>query len=154
MSLYKVSLAFALFVCMAAPGGQGTSGDGVSDAMPTIRRANGEWAAAMRSGNVDIIVNPYADDAAFITSSGESVRGREAIKTFYRNRLAKAAIVSASIHHQGAAAADHGLVYEWGTGSVGTRLPGEDIKESRGPYLTVWKRDETGVWKIIRNMVL
>lgn len=154
MSVYKVSLVVALFTLMAAPRGIAAPGDGVSAAMPTILRANSDWAAAMRSGNVDTIVSPYADDAAFITAGGESIRGREAIKTFYRERLAKALVVSAAIHHQGAAAAGHGLVYEWGTGSVGTRSPNGVVKQSGGPYLTVWKRDETGVWKIIRNVVL
>jgi ketosteroid isomerase-like protein len=154
MSVFRVSLALGLLAFAAAPRGMETSGEGVSDAMPTILRANSDWAAAMRSGNVDAIVSPYANDAVFLTAGGESIRGREAIKTFYRNRLAKARVVSASIHHQGAAAADHGLVYEWGTGVVGTRSPDGAATQGGGPYLTVWKRDEAGVWKILRNVVL
>lgn len=154
MSVYRASLALALFVFMGPPRHAEAFGDAVSDAMPTIEQANSDWAAAMRSGNVDIIVNPYAADAVFVTAGGDSIRGREAIKAFYRDRLAKTVIVSASIHHQGAAAADHGLVYEWGTGFVGTRSSTGDIKQAGGPYLTVWKRDDSGVWKIIRNVVL
>lgn len=153
MSMARLTIALSLLVFMAAPRATDASGDEVSDAMPAILRANSEWATAMQNGNVDVIVKPYANDAVFITAGGECIRGREAIKTFYGERLAKARIVSASIHHQGAVTADHGLVYEWGTGTVGTRAAGGAVTTGGGPYLTVWKRD-AGVWKIIRNVVL
>ena len=154
MFMARLAVALGLFLFMAAPRGMEASIDGVSDAMPTILRANSEWVAAMQSGNVDVIVKPYADNAAFVTAGGESIRGREAIKAFYRDRLAKAHVVSASIHHQGAATADRGLVYEWGMGTVGTRSANGDVTTGGGPYLTVWKRDDAGDWKIIRNVVL
>lgn len=153
MSRARLTMALTLLAFMAAPRGTEASADEVSDAMPAILRANSEWATAMQSGNADVIVKPYADDAVFITAGGESIRGREAIKTFYRDRLAKARIVSASIHHQGAVTADRGLVYEWGTGTVGTRSADGAVTTGGGPYLTVWKR-VAGVWKIVRNVVL
>ena len=143
-----------LFAFTLAPRGMETSRDWVSEAMPTIERANSEWVTAMRIGDLDTIVEPYAEDAVFLTAGGESVRGREAIKNFYRDRLKKAAIVSVSIHHQGAATAEDGLVYEWGMGAVGSRSSNGTVTTGGGPYLTVWKRDQGGTWKILRNVVL
>jgi uncharacterized protein (TIGR02246 family) len=143
-----------LFAVTLAPRGMETSRDWVSEAMPTIERANSEWVTAMRIGDMDTIVKPYAEDAVFLTAGGESVRGREAIKNFYRDRLKKAAIVSVSIHHQGAATAEDGLVYEWGMGTVGSRSSNGTVTTGGGPYLTVWKRDQGGTWKILRNVVL
>ena len=78
----KVTLAVGLLVFTAAPRGMEASGAAVSDAMPAILRANSEWATAMQSGDVDMIVKPYANDAVFVTTAGESIRGREAIKGF------------------------------------------------------------------------
>ena len=153
MSMARLTIALGLFLFMGAPRAMAASVDEVSDAMPAILRANSEWATAMQSGNVDMIVKPYANDAVFVTAGGESIRGREAIRTFYRDRLAKARIVSASIHHQGAVTADLGLVYEWGTGTVGARSADGAVTTGGGPYLTVWKR-YAGVWKILRNVVL
>jgi ketosteroid isomerase-like protein len=150
----KVTVALGLLAFSVGPRGMETSRDWVSDAMPTIVRANGEWVTAMRNGDVDTIVKPYANDAVFITAGGETIRRREAIRLFYRDRLDKATVVSASIHHQGAATGDHGLVYEWGMGAVGTRSSNGTVTTAGGPYLTVWKRDEDGTWKILRNVVL
>jgi uncharacterized protein (TIGR02246 family) len=127
----------------------------VADAMPAIRRANSEWSEAMKSGDVDVIAKPYAIDAVFVTADGNSIRGRTAIKDFYRSRLnGKAPVVSATILRRGAAVGDDGLVYEWGVGTVVVRSSGGALETRGGPYLTVWKREGNGQWEIIRNVVL
>ncbi len=154
MYFLKATLALALLTFTLSPREAAASAAGVSGAMPAILRANGEWAAAMKSGDADAIAKPYAADAVFVTAAGESIRGRDAIRAFYRARLDKATVVFASIHHQGTAAGAQGLVYEWGTGTVGTRSASGAVVTAGGPYLTVWKRDEAGVWKIFRNVVL
>lgn len=150
----KIMVLLGLLAFTLAPHGKETARDWVSEAMPTIERANSDWVTAMRNGDLDMIVKPYGEDAVFVTAGGESIRGREAIKSFYRERLKKAAIVSASIHHQGAATAEDGLVYEWGMGTVGSRSANGTVTTGGGPYLTVWKRDQDGAWKILRNVVL
>lgn len=150
MHLAKTIMIFGLL----GFSGMNAANSGMNVAMATITRANSEWVTAMRSGDVETIVKPYAEDAVFVTVAGESIRGREAIKQLYRDRFAKAAVVSASIHHEGAAAPQPGLVYEWGTGTVETRAPDGTVRKGGGPYLTVWKLDGDGAWKIVRNVVL
>jgi uncharacterized protein (TIGR02246 family) len=155
MKLTKFMVIVGMLAWTTLAESSGSVPDSVSEAMPFIRRANTEWSSAMRSGNADRIAAPYAMDAVFVTVDGTSIRGRTAIKDFYRARLAgKAPVVSASIEHRGAAAGDGDLVYEWGAGSVTTRSAGGALDTLSGPYLTVWKRQRNGRWEIVRNVVL
>ena len=96
-----------------------------------------------------------AIDAVFVTADGGGIRGRMAIRDFYRARLnGKAPVVAASIERGGAVAGDRGLVYEWGRGSATTRSASGTLETRGGAYLTVWKHQESGRWEIIRNVVL
>jgi uncharacterized protein (TIGR02246 family) len=147
-------IVMMLAATMAArPSGEGS--DSVADAMPSIQRANTDWAEAMKRGDADVIAEPYAIDGVFIAADGTSIRGRSAIRDLYRARLAgKAPIVSASIERRGVAAGDRDLVYEWGSGTVTSRSAAGALEARGGAYLTVWKRRDSGRWEIIRNIVL
>jgi uncharacterized protein (TIGR02246 family) len=111
--------------------------------------------SAMRTGDADTIAAPYALNAVFVTVDGQNIRGRDAIRDFYRSRLSgKQVTVAATIEHRGMAVGDRGLVFEWGVGSVTTRNVDGSVVTSGGPYLTVWKREEDGRWDILRNVIL
>ena len=60
------------------------------DARVAIARANTDWLPAMQRQDADAIVDPYADDAVFVTATGESVKGREAIARLMRDRFRRA----------------------------------------------------------------
>lgn len=157
MNVAKLSLAFGLLLCVSMNplAREQSSPDMVAAAMPTIQSANTEWIIAMRQGDVETIVKPYALDAVFVTAEGESIRGRAAIRDLYRTRLSgTGSVVSATIEHRGAATGDHGLVFEWGFGAVTTRSADGSVTTRGGPYLTVWKLEEHEKWDILRNVVL
>jgi uncharacterized protein (TIGR02246 family) len=152
----KFSLAGGLLVAAAfIAQALGNTDDEVADAMTTIRRANSDWSRAMKSADADVIAEPYAVDGIFVTVEGDSIRGRLAIRDFYRGRLSgKAKVVSATIEHRGAARGDHGLVYEWGWATVTSRSAAGVLETRGGPYLTVWRRGGNGKWEITRNVLL
>jgi uncharacterized protein (TIGR02246 family) len=151
----KCSVIVGIFAATTLARSTGTTPDSVSDATPFIERANSEWSLAMKSGDADAIAEPYAIDAVFVTVDGDAVRGRTAIRDFYRSRLSgKLPVVSATIERQGVAAGDKNLVYEWGVGTVTRRSAGGTLERRGGSYLTVWQRHESGQWEIIRNVVL
>jgi uncharacterized protein (TIGR02246 family) len=157
MHLAKLSTAWAMLALAPANAldlKQNTN-DAAANAMPTIRLANSEWITAMRRGDADAIAKPYALDAVFVTSDGECIRGRTSIRDLYRSRLGdKSLIVSATLEHQGAVTADHGLVFEWGVGVVNVRSKEGNVVARRSTHLSVWKREEDGRWEILRNVVL
>jgi uncharacterized protein (TIGR02246 family) len=155
MEIAKFGAVLALLTSTTLAASSDRTADLVADAMPFIQRANADWSTAMKSGDADVIAEPYAIDAVFMTAGGDAIRGRSAIRDLYRTRLSgKAVVVSATIEHRGAAAGDRDLVYEWGVGSVTTRSSSGTLDTRAGPYLTVWKRQENARWEIIRNIVL
>ena len=56
----------------------------------------------MKRGDAAATAEPYADDAVFVTASGESVRGRAAIEALMRDRFASSGhAVSGTIEDDG-----------------------------------------------------
>ena len=123
------------------------------EAAAAISAANAQWLPAMKRADVAAIVAPYADDAVFVTAAGEAVRGRAAIAELYRARLTGIVISGGDIVSDGRVAATADLVYEWGHAWLDRTLPDGRHAHGGGPYLTVWRRDESGHWRIIRNVV-
>ena len=126
----------------------------IASALPTIDKADQEWFAAVKSGDVALEAEPYGPDAVFVMRDGTSLKGREAILKLFEGRAAAMRqAVSGEIVRDGTAEGGQGLVYEWGHGGITTRDAGGHEVRSEGPYFTVWRRDASGRWRIIRNLV-
>jgi uncharacterized protein (TIGR02246 family) len=123
-------------------------------ALATIDHADSDWLGAMQSRNVERIVEPYDRDGMFVTATGGVIRGRDSIAALYRRRLgAIARIHDGAIVRDGVQAVNDTLVYEWGHGGMTFTDTAGAIHSSRGPYLTVWRKESDGAWRIIRNLV-
>ena len=118
-----------------------------------ITAANGEWGPAMQAGDVDPIVRPYADDGVFLTFDGTAIRGKTAIAEFYRERFRKNGPAAGTKIEPRRVQRDGDLAYEWGHGEVTYAKEGKPSTNG-GPYLTVWKKQRDGNWKILRNVIL
>ncbi len=126
-----------------------------ADARATIAAANAAWVPAMQRQDTAAIVEPYADDAVFVTATGESVQGRAAIARLMRDRFAKTGrLVAGTIAEDGLVKVGD-LIYEWGHAEMRLAPPGggADVRAA-GRYLTVWRRDADGIWRISRNLSL
>lgn len=147
-------VAFVLFgaafggICAAEPP---HSGDPVLDR--AIAQANSEWATAMKTGDAAVIARPYLDDAVFVGVDGSSFRGRAAIEELYRERFRKNGLAAGTRIEPRRVTLDGDLAYETGYGEVTYRKDGKPAT-SGGPYLTVWRKQADGEWKILRNVVL
>lgn len=126
----------------------------VSAALPTIDHADSDWISAMKSGSVERIVEPYDRDGMFVTSTGTVISGRDSIAALYRRRLTAIKHISdGAIVRDGVQAVNDSLVYEWGHGGMTFTDTSGVTHKSNGPYLTVWRREPDGAWRIIRNLV-
>jgi uncharacterized protein (TIGR02246 family) len=154
----KVILASAvavLFVGLAFPASIATppppSGDTRLDR--AIAAANSEWGPAMHAGEVDPIVRAYMDDGVFVAVDGSSIRGKSAIGDFYRERFKKNGLAAGTRIEPKRVILDGDLAYETGYGEVTYTRDGKPMTGG-GPYLTVWKKQADGEWKILRNVIL
>lgn len=117
-------------------------------ARKAIDAGNQAWIDGMKTGNAAEIARTYAEDAVDCTPSGDCIRGRAALENYFGERLSKtgraqsASVMSAGATQQG------DFVYEWGRAEA--VLAGG--KRVSGRYLTAWRRQPDGSWKIFRNM--
>lgn len=115
-----------------------------------IAAGNQAWVDGMRRASADRIANIYSEDAVDCSSTGECLRGRDAILNHYRERVARTGRAnSASVRSLGSTMQGR-FVYEWGH-SQASYSNGDAVG---GHYLTVWERQPDGTWKIFRNMAI
>jgi len=126
-----------------------------ADARAAIARANDDWLGAMQRQDAKAMVEPYAEDGVFVLATGTAVTGRAAIEQLMRERFRTGGrIVSGRLHQDDLVTAGS-MIYEWGHAELEVaRPPGQGPTRSIGRYLTVWKRDGAGNWRIIRNLSL
>lgn len=152
--VWRRKLAAAAAALLGAGAASATTpAEDLASAVPVMDQVDVDWLGAMQAGDARRLAAPYAPDAVFVTPTGRVVIGREAIADLYRAGFASGSkVVTGGIHRDGAQPGGLGLVYEWGHGGATRREPDGREVTHEGAYLTVWRRDPTGAWKIIRNM--
>lgn len=102
----------------------------------------------MKAGNAQVIANTYAEDAVDCSAEGNCIRGRAAIEAYFKHQLSQSGRAQSATVRSAGAAPQGDFVYEWGRADA--TLSGS--KKVGGRYLTVWRRQPDGSWKIFRNM--
>jgi uncharacterized protein (TIGR02246 family) len=146
-----------LTVALQASQPQTTRSSGAipAEARAAIAQANNEWLPAMKRQDAKAIAEPYADEAVFVLATGESVKGRAAIEQLMRERFRRIGSIAAGTLQQDDLVAAGSMIYEWGHADLEVvSAPGQAPSRSVGRYLTVWQKDASGRWRIIRNLSL
>jgi len=131
------------------------SGAVPADARATIDSVNAAWLPQLQRKDAAGIAEPYADDGVLVTATGETFRGRAAVEQAMRASLAGigAAHVGGRLVQDGITRVGD-LIYEWGHAELEITRPGARPARVTGRYLTVWRQDATGRWRILRNLSL
>jgi uncharacterized protein (TIGR02246 family) len=145
------SVLFGVALLLLAAGA--VAGDADAALKSAVRKANAEWAEAMKTGDAAVIAAPYTDDAVFVLADGKTLLGRAAIEAMYRNGFRKGGLASATTIDSKSLVRDGDLAYESGSADVSVVRQDKTITK-RGRYLTVWQAQSDGAWKIVRNLVL
>jgi len=126
-----------------------------ADARATIDSVNAAWLPELQRKDAASIAEPYADDGVLVTATGETFRGRAAVEQAMRASLAGigAAQVGGRLVQDGITRVGN-LIYEWGHAELEITRPGAQPAHVTGRYLTVWRQDATGRWRILRNLSL
>jgi uncharacterized protein (TIGR02246 family) len=125
------------------------------DARATIDSVNAAWLPTVQRNDAAAIADPYADDGLLVTATGETFGGRAAVEQAMRESLAGigAARVGGRLVQDGITHAGN-LIYEWGHAELEITRPGAEPAHATTRYLTVWRQDATGRWRILRNLSL
>lgn len=115
-----------------------------------IDAGNQAWIDGMKQGNVKLITATYTSDAVDCSPEGDCVRGRSAIEKHMKEQMAKlgkaqsASVMSIGSVQQGR------FVYEWGQAEA-SFPSGKKVVDR---YLTAWREEPDGTWKIFRNLAI
>ncbi len=124
-----------------------------NDARSTIAAANAAWLPAMKAQDATAIAEPYADDGIFVGPTGAVATGRDGVARLMRERFARTGRVKNGQLAQDGMTRQGAFIYEWGHATLELEGQGGPL-QSRGRYLTVWRKNAAGRWQIIRNLSL
>ena len=113
-----------------------------------IRRVGDQWAQHWNAGELDKLMDAYAADAVYMPPHHAAVHGRQAIHDYLQGPL-RHGVTSLTydvtyIRHSG------DLAYDVGRYTM-TIAHKDGSRQDKGKYLTVWKRQSDGGWKIVAD---
>jgi uncharacterized protein (TIGR02246 family) len=134
----------------AADAATATSTD-AGEARQAIEAGNARFIDANKRGDTSTVAANYADDAIVMMPNMTSWRGRDAVRRGFAGFLSQAAVKDLTLKTEDVAVTGDVAVE---TGSYEMTLQprsGKEIKD-KGKYITVWKRQGDGSWKIVRDI--
>lgn len=118
-----------------------------------VDAVNKDWVAAVQAGDFHRSAEPYAQDAVFITRDGKIMIGPAAIEEAAQARGKSAKLLDGTLQTDDLRAVGS-LYYEYGHSALRWQLPDGTIRPSNGQFLTIWRHDADGQWRVIRNLTL
>lgn len=137
---YVISIAaLALAVTVSGCATAATQQEFTRADADAIRQSSLALAAAFNEKQIEKVLEFYAENSVFMPPNAPQLRGRDPLKSFFAEMLAKGA---PKLQLEPGEIAGHGpLAYEYGTYSIDS-AEGRD----RGKYLVVL-RNTAGVWR-------
>ena len=148
-----VSLAIAASVSLhAQKKGTTPSTDSVAEVRRIIEQGNAQWVEAWAKGDPSMTSSLFAEDGVQLAGQGKLVKGRQAI--FERQKAAmagvdpgvKVTVTTVDVWLDGDTAYETGK-YKYEYTEKGKPAPPEE-----GRYVTVWKKQKDGNWKLVMDM--
>ena len=157
--MHRKSTWLVVLVCLsvaAAPAAAGDAG-GREDEMAEVRSAieagNARWIEAFRNSDAELLASVFDEHGAILSSSGDRIDGREAIREWMGAVMARFGPAETTIETLNVWV-EGDLAYETGGYSYTFRPGTEEERVAAGSYVVVWKRQADGSWKIFRDIGL
>jgi uncharacterized protein (TIGR02246 family) len=133
---YRMMAALAVSVALAACGGGPKEQAFTRADTDTIRKTAADLAAAYAAKNVEAAVDLFSPDAVFMPPNAPTLRGKDAIRTFFTKRFAE----NVQLRLEPQDVGGHGpIAFQSGTYSLTIERPGAAPVRDRGKYLFVSK---------------
>jgi uncharacterized protein (TIGR02246 family) len=145
--LIVISLAIALWGLGSAQTSK-TDDARLVEARKAIEAGNVEWIAGQKAGNADRMAALFDNDSSQFGAKGRVIRGRKAI----HDRFADGFKTNGSALDFTITTLEVWLVedlaYESGNYTLKLQPKGKELASYSGKYVTIWKRQRDGAWKI------
>ncbi len=125
--------------------------DEATAARAAIDSLNARFLAAIQRGDVSTAASNHADDAVVMIPNEKAWRGRDAVQKGFAGILSQMSVKDAKFTTEDVMLRGD-LVVETGAYSWTLQPKSGKATKDEGKYLTVWRRDSTGTWKIIRDI--
>ncbi len=142
-------LLAASLTLVAAP----ATGQDIEVVRSAIDTANDAYMEAMSIPDARALVEVFAPDAYRLAGGGEIVRGRAAILSQMGEFFTRVGPIETLIETKDLWAVDS-LAYETGVWKYTFTPPGDARRTIGGHYVTIWKQQPGGDWKIRVDMVV
>lgn len=158
MLIRKTCLAVVAICTVACTSNPPASGSATSASADTasvraaIDAANARFGEALKKGDKAGLMANYADDAIIMNPNEEAWRGRDALDKGFTAQLSSQVAVKDAAATTLDLMVNGDLAVE--TGMLLLTLQPKDRPETKAKlnYLTVWKRQTDGTWKIVRDI--
>lgn len=116
-----------------------------------IEAANNMAVAAVTAGDVTKLLANYADDAVFMFPNAPAMRGRAEIEAGIKKMMEGATFTNMKFTTEDVMLAGD-MAVETGSNEMTITPKGGKAMVDKGKYITVWKRQADGSWKIVRDV--
>lgn len=118
----------------------------------SIRELEHRAREAAEAKDLDRYVSFYADDAVLFWPGAPMVKGRAAIREFMQVFLSMPAFLLSFETAKVEVSRAGDLAYSYGTNRVTLVDPNGKRMKDRGKYLTVYKKQTDGTWKVVADI--
>jgi uncharacterized protein (TIGR02246 family) len=129
----------------------GSSNASKAEVRKWIEKGNSQWIEGFKRGDAALVAEAFAPDAVNVGKDGTVDVGRDAIRERTRKYMETSGPAKTARADIEEFVVSGNLAYEWGTSEARfAPKPGGPEKRA-GRYLTCWKKQPDGSWKIFRN---
>jgi len=125
---------------------------GSSSAADAIKSTDQQWADAAASKDVDKSASFCGPDAAILVPNAPAAEGKEAIRKWFQEifNIPNFKLIWHATGAEGAKSGDLG--YSTGKFDLSYTDPSGKQVTDHGKYVTVWKKQKDGSWKVVRDI--
>lgn len=140
MMRMKSALLFASLLCLSIASLPAPAADGpmAREAEAAIRATDARWSEDLYAGRLDRVMENYDENAAFLTHGSPLIRGKAAIRAWFRERLDTPGYSARFRPTEIIIAASGDMAYELGEFEA-TVLSGGRTMRVKGKHLVTWR---------------
>lgn len=147
----RLALAFGLLVLLLG-NLIALAASNSSKAADAIKTADQQWAAAAAVKDLDKSVSFCGPDAAILVPNAPAAEGPDAIRKWFQDVFNIPGFKLLWHATESAAAKSGDLGYSRGTYELSYTDPSGKQISDHGKYITVWKKQSDGSWKVLRDI--